>query len=117
MSDKFTGTQALQWLSDINISEVRKETLKSNSLEVSSQTPDAEDINKDYNLDQTENYNQYEVKLRSGKSYFRTEQYRRCKNCKSQFPEWAVVHGKMVFIQNSGFTICGNGRRSFTICS
>jgi cell surface protein SprA len=30
---------------------------------VASQTPDAEDINKDYNLDQTESYNQYEIKL------------------------------------------------------
>lgn len=36
---------------------------KSNSLEVSSQTPDAEDINKDYNLDQSENYNQYNISL------------------------------------------------------
>ena len=48
---------------DTNISEGRKETHKSNSLEVASQTPDAEDINKDYNLDQTENYNEYVVRL------------------------------------------------------
>lgn len=36
---------------------------KSNSLEVSSQTPDSEDVNKDYNLDQSENYNQYNISL------------------------------------------------------
>ena len=36
---------------------------QSNSLEVSSQTPDAEDVNKDYNLDQSENYNQYNISL------------------------------------------------------
>ena len=36
---------------------------KSNSLEVASQSPDAEDINKDYNLDQSENYNQYNISL------------------------------------------------------
>ena len=36
---------------------------QSNSLEVSSQTPDAEDVNKDYNLDQSENYNQYDINL------------------------------------------------------
>lgn len=34
-----------------------------NSLEVSTQTPDAEDINRDYNLDQTELYNQYTINL------------------------------------------------------
>lgn len=33
------------------------------SLEVSSQTPDAEDINRDYNLDQYESYNQYTINL------------------------------------------------------
>lgn len=36
---------------------------RSNSLEVASQTPDAEDANGDYNLDQSENYNQYEISL------------------------------------------------------
>ena len=34
-----------------------------NTLEVATQTPDAEDINRDYNLDQTENYNQYTIDL------------------------------------------------------
>lgn len=36
---------------------------KANSLEVATQTPDAEDINKDYNLDQNESYNQYTISL------------------------------------------------------
>ena len=36
---------------------------QANSLEVATQTPDAEDINRDYNLDQTENYNQYTIDL------------------------------------------------------
>ena len=36
---------------------------RSNSLEVASQTPDAEDVNRDFNLDQSEYYNQYEVNL------------------------------------------------------
>lgn len=34
-----------------------------NSVDVSSQTPDAEDINGDFNLDQDESYNQYTIKL------------------------------------------------------
>ncbi|WP_312763385.1 cell surface protein SprA, partial [Epilithonimonas sp.] len=36
---------------------------QANSLEVATQTPDTEDINRDYNLDQTENYNQYTIDL------------------------------------------------------
>lgn len=36
---------------------------QANSLEVATQTPDAEDINRDYNLDQTELYNQYTIDL------------------------------------------------------
>lgn len=35
----------------------------SGSLEISSQSPDTEDINKDYNLDQYESYNQYTINL------------------------------------------------------
>ncbi len=35
----------------------------SNSLDASSQTPDSEDLNKDYNMDETENYNQYRLSL------------------------------------------------------
>lgn len=36
---------------------------KANSLEVSTQTPNAEDINGDFNLDLTEDYNQYTIDL------------------------------------------------------
>ena len=36
---------------------------QSNTLEVATQTPDAEDVNRDYNLDQSENYNQYTFNL------------------------------------------------------
>jgi cell surface protein SprA len=72
MSDKFTGTQAASMVERYKYFRGPEGNSKQFS-EVSSQTPDAEDINKDYNLDQTESYNQYEVKLRSGKSYFRTE--------------------------------------------
>ncbi|WP_260209808.1 T9SS outer membrane translocon Sov/SprA [Apibacter adventoris] len=35
----------------------------SNSLDASSAVPDSEDLNKDYNLDETENYNQYRLSL------------------------------------------------------
>ncbi|WP_426275978.1 cell surface protein SprA [Chryseobacterium sp. S-02] len=63
MSDKFTGTQAASIIERYKYFRGPEGNSKSNSLEVSSQTPDAEDINKDYNLDQSENYNQYEVNL------------------------------------------------------
>ncbi len=36
---------------------------KANSMEVATQTPDAEDVNRDYNLDQSEDYNQYSILL------------------------------------------------------
>lgn len=35
----------------------------SNSLDASSAVPDSEDLNRDYNLDETENYNQYRLSL------------------------------------------------------
>ncbi|MGM5631016.1 cell surface protein SprA [Apibacter raozihei] len=35
----------------------------SNSLDASSASPDSEDLNKDFNLDETENYNQYKLTL------------------------------------------------------
>jgi cell surface protein SprA len=66
MSDKFTGTQAASMVERYKYFRGPEGNSQSNSLEVSSQTPDAEDINKDYNLDQSENYNQYEGKLNSG---------------------------------------------------
>jgi len=63
MSDKFTGSQASSIIQRYKYFRGPEGNSQSNSLEVSSQTPDAEDINKDYNLDQTESYNEYVVKL------------------------------------------------------
>ncbi|KMQ68000.1 gliding motility protein [Chryseobacterium sp. FH2] len=63
MSDKFTGNMASSVVQRYKYFRGPEGNSKSNSLEVASQTPDAEDINKDYNLDQTESYNQYEIRL------------------------------------------------------
>lgn len=63
MSSKFTGNQASSLVQRYKYFRGPEGNSQSNSLEVASQTPDAEDINKDYNLDQSENYNQYEVSL------------------------------------------------------
>ncbi|RLJ23107.1 cell surface protein SprA [Chryseobacterium sp. 7] len=63
MSDKFTGTQATSIVERYKYFRNPEGNSEANSLNVASQTPDAEDINKDYNLDQTENYNQYVIKL------------------------------------------------------
>jgi cell surface protein SprA len=66
MSDKFTGSQAASIIQRYKYFRNPEGNSKSNSLEVASQTPDAEDINKDYNLDQTEDYNEYVVSLDQG---------------------------------------------------
>lgn len=66
MSDKFTGNQAASVVQRYKYFRGPEGNSQSNSLEVSTQTPDSEDINKDYNLDQSESYNQYEVKLDQG---------------------------------------------------
>nr|WP_143756515.1 cell surface protein SprA [Chryseobacterium sp. RU37D] len=66
MSDKFTGNQASSVIQRYKYFRNPEGNSQSNSLEVASQTPDAEDINKDYNLDQSESYNQYEVNLDQG---------------------------------------------------
>lgn len=63
MSDRFTGSQAASLVQRYKYFRNPDGNSEANSLNVASQTPDAEDINKDYNLDQTENYNQYVVKL------------------------------------------------------
>ncbi|WP_426483232.1 cell surface protein SprA [Chryseobacterium sp. R2ACT005] len=63
LSDKFTGSQAASVVERYKYFRNPEGNSEANSLNVASQTPDAEDINKDYNLDQTENYNQYVVKL------------------------------------------------------
>lgn len=66
MSDRFTGNQASSVIQRYKYFRGPEGNSQSNSLEVASQTPDAEDINKDYNLDQSESYNQYEVDLAPG---------------------------------------------------
>lgn len=63
MSARFTGSQASSLVQRYKYFRGPEGNSQSNSLEVASQTPDAEDINKDYNLDQTENYNEYQIKL------------------------------------------------------
>ncbi|SDQ28977.1 cell surface protein SprA [Chryseobacterium soldanellicola] len=66
LSTKFTGSQAASIIQRYKYFRNPEGNSQSNSLEVASQTPDAEDINRDYNLDQSESYNQYEVDLTPG---------------------------------------------------
>lgn len=63
MSERFTGSQAASIVQRYKYFRGPEGNSQSNSLEVASQTPDAEDINRDYNLDQSENYNEYVVNL------------------------------------------------------
>ncbi|WP_407403757.1 cell surface protein SprA [Chryseobacterium sp.] len=63
LSEKFTGSQAASVVQRYKYFRGPEGNSQSNSLQVASQTPDSEDINKDYNLDQSENYNEYVVKL------------------------------------------------------
>lgn len=63
LSDKFQGALAASLTDRYRYFRNPQGNSQSNSLEVSSQTPDSEDANGDYNLDQSENYNQYTVDL------------------------------------------------------
>lgn len=63
LSDQFQGNLASSVKERYRYFRNPEGNSKSNSLEVATQTPDAEDANGDYNLDQSENYNQYEVSL------------------------------------------------------
>ncbi len=63
LSDKFQGNQASSVTERYKYFRGPEGNSESNSLEVATQTPDAEDINGDYNLDQNESYNQYTVSL------------------------------------------------------
>ena len=63
LSNQFQGTQSSSIPQRYKYFRNPEGNSKSNSLEVSSQTPDAEDLNRDYNLDQSEQYNQYEIRL------------------------------------------------------
>ena len=67
LSDKFQGTQASSLLERYKYFRGPEGNSQSNTLEVATQTPDAEDINRDYNLDQNENYNQYTIELDQNK--------------------------------------------------
>ena len=63
LSDKFQGTQASSLTERYKYFRGPEGNSQSNTLEVATQTPDAEDVNRDYNLDQSENYNQYTINL------------------------------------------------------
>ncbi|MBD8083323.1 cell surface protein SprA [Chryseobacterium sp. GCR10] len=63
LSTRFTGNLASSLVQRYKYFRGPEGNSVSNSLEVASQTPDAEDINRDYNLDQSENYNEYVVNL------------------------------------------------------
>ncbi|WP_175623425.1 T9SS outer membrane translocon Sov/SprA [Chryseobacterium schmidteae] len=75
LSDKFTGSQASSIVQRYKYFRGPEGNSRSGSLEVSSQTPDAEDINKDYNLDQTESYNEYAIKLDQASLGLGTDNY------------------------------------------
>lgn len=66
LSNKFQGTQASSVTERYKYFRNPEGNSKSNTLEVATQTPDAEDVNKDYNLDQSESYNQYTINLAKG---------------------------------------------------
>lgn len=63
LSDRFQGPQASSVTERYKYFRGPEGNSQSNTLEVATQTPDAEDVNRDYNLDQSENYNQYTVNL------------------------------------------------------
>lgn len=63
MSDKFQGDLASSLTERYKYFRGPEGNSAANTLEVATQTPDAEDLNRDYNLDQTENYNQYTIDL------------------------------------------------------
>ncbi|MBF8457352.1 cell surface protein SprA [Kaistella sp. G5-32] len=66
LSDKFQGAQASSLTERYKYFRGPEGNSQSNTLEVATQTPDAEDVNRDYNLDQSENYNQYTINLDKG---------------------------------------------------
>ncbi|WP_379968679.1 cell surface protein SprA [Epilithonimonas sp. UC225_85] len=63
LSDQFQGNLASSLTERYKYFRGPEGNSAANTLEVSTQTPDAEDVNRDYNLDQTENYNQYTIDL------------------------------------------------------
>lgn len=63
MSSKFTGNEASSVTERYKYFRNPDGNSAVNSMEVASQTPDAEDANHDYNLDLKESYNQYTINL------------------------------------------------------
>jgi len=63
LSDQFQGASASSLTERYKYFRGPEGNSRSNTLEVATQTPDAEDLNRDYNLDQNENYNQYTISL------------------------------------------------------
>lgn len=63
LSDKFQGDMASSVAERYRYFRNPQGNSQSNTLEVATQTPDAEDVNGDFNLDQTEDYNQYTINL------------------------------------------------------
>jgi len=63
LSDQFQGELASSVAQRYKYFRNPEGNSQSNTLEVATQTPDAEDVNRDYNLDQTEDYNQYTINL------------------------------------------------------
>lgn len=63
LSNRFTGEQASSVVERYKYFRNPDGNSASGSLEVATQFPDAEDINRDYNLDQSESYNQYTINL------------------------------------------------------
>jgi len=67
LSDQFQGNMASSVTERYRYFRNPQGNSASNTLEVATQTPDAEDVNRDYNLDQTEDYNQYTIDLSKDK--------------------------------------------------
>ncbi len=63
LSDQFQGPLASSVIERYKYFRNPDGNSASGTLEVASQTPDAEDTNRDYNLDQSESYNQYTINL------------------------------------------------------
>lgn len=63
LSNQFAGDQAASLIERYKYFRNPDGNSKANTLEVATQLPDAEDVNRDYNLDLSESYNQYTIRL------------------------------------------------------
>ena len=63
LSNQFRGVEASSLVERYRYFRNPEGNSEANSLEVSTQIPDTEDVNKDFNLDQQESYNQYTINL------------------------------------------------------